>query len=84
MKDQGHCGACWAFAAIGALEGANFAKTGKLQSFSVQQLIDCNTRKNDKDKKGDHNKGCSGGDMIRAFKYFQDYSPMLESKYPYT
>ena len=41
VKDQGSCGACYAFSAIGALEGAYLAKTGELLSFSEQQLIDC-------------------------------------------
>lgn len=41
VKDQGHCGSCWAFAATGALEAMNFIAHGALVSLSEQNLIDC-------------------------------------------
>ena len=80
VKDQGRCGSCWAFATIGAMESAHFAKTGELLTLSEQQLIDCDIHDND----GYQNKGCHGGDMYRGFEYFKSYSPSLESVYPYT
>jgi C1A family cysteine protease len=64
VEDQGECGSCWTFSAIGALEGAYFIKTGKLISFSKQQLIDC-----DNLKYGGKNHGCNGGLMNRAFEW---------------
>ncbi|CAJ2675717.1 unnamed protein product [Trifolium pratense] len=41
VKQQGTCGACWAFATMAALEGFWQIKTGKLISLSAQHLIDC-------------------------------------------
>ncbi|KUF95126.1 Bardet-Biedl syndrome 4 protein [Phytophthora nicotianae] len=53
VKDQGECGACWAFSATAAMESGYCVATGSLPSLSDQQLISCNTE--------DGNSGCGGG-----------------------
>lgn len=42
-KNQGVCGAGWAFSATAAIESAYFIKYGELPNMSEQQLIDCDT-----------------------------------------
>ena len=75
VKNQGQCGACWSFSAAGALEGLNAISNKKLESLSVQQMIDC---------AGDFgNQGCDGGLMTNAFKYTGDFGIQLESAYEY-
>lgn len=61
IKNQGPCGACWAFAATAQIESYLLLKSGLNVSLSNQQLIDCSQPYG--------NIGCSGGMMDNAFKY---------------
>jgi KDEL-tailed cysteine endopeptidase len=79
VKDQGQCGSCWSFSTTGALEGAYFNKYGKLESFSEQQLVDCDNFRN-----GGKDHGCKGGLMDNAFSWIQKNGGLCsEFDYPY-
>jgi C1A family cysteine protease len=73
IKNQGHCGSCWAFATVGALEGAHFLKSGELLSLSEQQLVDCS----------EFDMGCHGGRPFLAYLYTGLYHLETEADYPY-
>ena len=73
VKNQGHCGSCWTFSATGAMEGAYALYSGKLESFSEQQLIDCVKK----------DSGCNGGEMVDAFEYVSENPVCTEEQDSY-
>ncbi|KAJ0054913.1 hypothetical protein NL108_007096, partial [Boleophthalmus pectinirostris] len=76
VKTQGSCGSCWAFSAVGALEGQLKKSTGVLMSLSTQNLLDCSNKYG--------NRGCEGGFMSNAFKYvIKNEGIAADNSYPY-
>ncbi|KAJ1168197.1 hypothetical protein NDU88_000146 [Pleurodeles waltl] len=73
VKDQGNCGSCWAFAAVGALESRYCIKTQELIEMSEQELVDCDGTDD----------GCCGGFPYFAFRYLSDHGIMAASDYKY-
>ncbi|BES90370.1 cathepsin [Nesidiocoris tenuis] len=65
VKDQGPCGACWAFSTVSAIETMVAIKTGKLTELSVQEVIDCARF---------GNLGCNGGDFCSLLEWLTTYN----------
>jgi cathepsin L len=77
VKDQGDCGSCWAFSAVGSIEGQHANATGQLVSFSEQNLVDCSY--------GYGCDGCGGGWPEAAMRYVDGNKGLdTEVSYPYT
>jgi len=61
VKNQGGCGSCWAFSAVGAVETNYAIQTGKRKQFAEQEYLDC-TYSSSRD-------GCKGGWYHEAWAY---------------
>ncbi len=72
-KNQGGCGSCWAFGAVGALESIYLITNGYTQLFSEQQCISCN-------EAGD---GCSGGNSTSCYELWESYGAVASTCMPY-
>ena len=74
IKNQGSCGSCWAFSAVGNIEALYYLKYGENVRFSEQQLVDCDT----------YDLGCNGGLMETAYQWIIENKGLTtEAEYPY-
>jgi len=69
VRSQGSCGSCWAFAAVGAVEGAWAKEKGQLYRLSEQELIDCD--------KSDG--GCHGGGISSALTWVHNHRGLAKN-----
>ncbi|KAL4440956.1 hypothetical protein ABPG74_009369 [Tetrahymena malaccensis] len=79
VKDQGHCGSCWAFASTATIESYAAINSGQLKTLSTQQLVSCVPNPYQCGGTG----GCNGAISELAFNYVQLYGLTSEFKYPY-
>ncbi|XP_068970681.1 cathepsin O-like [Bombus flavifrons] len=75
VRNQGSCGACWAFSTVEVVESMYAIKNGTLHMLSVQEMIDC--AKNS-------NFGCEGGDICSLLSWLLASKVQIfqESTYP--
>jgi len=84
VKDQGDCGSCWAFGAVGTMEGQVFLEKGKLLELSEQNLVDCDKECQDFPGMGKLcDDGCDGGMEPNAFQFVIKNGINLYDDYPY-
>nr|XP_018907966.1 PREDICTED: uncharacterized protein LOC109037653 [Bemisia tabaci] len=73
LSEEIRCGACWAFAAVGAVEILWTEEVDGVTYLSKQDLIDCVPE----------NDGCEGGWMHHALEHISVFGIALAEHYPY-
>ncbi len=73
VRNQGACGSCWAFAALGAYEGNYAIRNTSLINASEQDLLSCSGAGS-----------CKGGWWGPSFDYLIATGVAREADYPYT
>ncbi len=73
IRDQGHCGSCWAFAAAEVMTDRTCIQGGIDKKLSAQELVSCSN----------WNFGCHGGLGSTAFHFIEKYGIRSEACYPY-
>ena len=66
VKNQGQCGSCWDFSAVGAMESLSLIRDEVYSDFSEQQVLDCANY-----QYGYNAFGCGGGYPWVAFSYIK-------------
>jgi C1A family cysteine protease len=73
IKSQGSCGSCWAFSAIGAIEGTSLVEHGSTEDFSEQTMVsNCGC-----------SGSCSGGWPHNVLKFVRNEGVPDEACFPY-
>ena len=81
VKDQGHCGSCWAFASTATIESYVALASGLLFDLSTEQMAMCAPNPNACGGTGK----CEGSTAELAFEYLSGSTGMYqEYQYPYT
>lgn len=79
VKNQGHCGSCWAFSTAEMIESYLARDEGILTELAVEQIVDCVQNPNQCGGEG----GCNGATVNLGFDYLLNVGLISEWAYPY-
>lgn len=78
IRDQGQCGSCWAFAAMGGYESSRLVQRSSRVNASEQHALDCGI-----DRSGQDAGSCQGGWYTQVFDWMMIQPAANERTIPY-